>query len=224
MYAITLNLTEAETVATALPPSATMAQANTLPPLTDLSAVSNGIVALEFDPVTRLLSGIRRMDEDGVSARVTQDLVYYHSYGKHVHASKRKSRGQIAGAYIFRPSQASEKPTPVRYDVEKKNCNFTTLSCPVTVTVFRGKEVTEVRQVFSSWATQTIRLKKGSPSVEFEWTVGPVPVKDGHGKDVLSRFSSSVDSGKLFFTDSNGLEYLPRTRNARPTWALVRAK
>jgi alpha-mannosidase len=31
-------------------------------------------------------------------------------------------------------------------------------------------------QVFSTWATHVIRLTKGSPYVEVEWTAGPVPV------------------------------------------------
>lgn len=42
---------------------------------------------------------------------------------------------------------------------------------------------------------------------------------DGVGKDVVVRYITGLDSGDVFYTDSNGREMLQRVRNARPTWA-----
>ena len=33
--------------------------------------------------------------------------------------------------------------------------------------------------------------------MEFEWTVGPIPFRDGRGREVSLRFQSSLDSGAL---------------------------
>ena len=42
---------------------------------------------------------------------------------------------------------------------------------------FQGKCVQEVRQVFSPWVTQSVRLYKGQSYAEVEWTVGPIPIE-----------------------------------------------
>ena len=34
------------------------------------------------------------------------------------------------------------------------------------------------------WLTQTVRLAKNEQNVEFEYTVGEVPIQDGHGREV----------------------------------------
>ncbi len=39
-----------------------------------------------------------------------------------------------------------------------------------------GPIVTEVRQVFSDWASHVLRFYQGAPSVEVEWTAGPIPI------------------------------------------------
>ncbi len=71
---------------------------------------------------------------------------------------------------------------------------------------------------------QTIRLYKDDLTVEMEWTVGPVPVDDGMGKEIMSKFITNVDSGpegrNSVYTDSNGREFQHRVLNYRPTWDL----
>jgi hypothetical protein len=42
----------------------------------------------------------------------------------------------------------------------------------------------EVRQVFNSWATQTVRLYADQPFLEFEYTIGPIDISDDRGKEV----------------------------------------
>ena len=42
----------------------------------------------------------------------------------------------------------------------------------------------QVRQEFSDWVYQTVRVHAGSKAVEVEWTVGPIPIDDNNGKEV----------------------------------------
>lgn len=48
--------------------------------------------------------------------------------------------------------------------------------------------------------------------------VGGIPIDDNLGKEVVSRFSTDIDSKGEFFTDSNGREMLRRIRSQRETW------
>jgi lysosomal alpha-mannosidase len=43
---------------------------------------------------------------------------------------------------------------------------------------------------------------------------------DDIGKEVVSRFTTDLQTNGLFYTDSNGRELLERKRNYRPTWNL----
>eukprot|EP01041_Mallomonas_annulata_P000682 gene682-1305_t len=195
---------------------------------------SNELVSITIDKRTGLLSGVRRLDggDSGanVDIEVHQDLHYYSSFvaSEQAHRSlNRDSRDphlkniqphisltgndsqQSSGAYVFRPSTPT--PTPVRDSLSQESI--------LRVTVVQGEEVIEVRQIFSSWASQIIRLRSSSSAVEIEWTIGPIPLDcDCDGKEVISRFESSVDSGNEFYTDSNGKEFLKRIRDKRPTW------
>lgn len=65
-----------------------------------------------------------------------------------------------------------------------------------------------------------IRVYKDEKFVEFEWLVGPIPVEDKIGKEIVSRFESDIKSNGVFYTDSNGREMLKRQRDHRDTWNL----
>ena len=39
-------------------------------------------------------------------------------------------------------------------------------------------------QTFYPWASLTTRLWKGSEHLEVEWTIGPIPFKDGLGREI----------------------------------------
>uniref|UniRef100_H2Z3Y8 Alpha-mannosidase n=1 Tax=Ciona savignyi TaxID=51511 RepID=H2Z3Y8_CIOSA len=112
------------------------------------------------------------------------------------------------GAYIFRPNSS----TPFHCSNDGK----------VKLSVLTGSNplVQEVYQKFSDWAYQVVRLYKGIKHIEVEWTVGPIPVKDQWGKEVISRYETNIDSNGYFYTDANGREVLERKKNYRPTWKL----
>ncbi|CAM9878394.1 unnamed protein product, partial [Phaeothamnion confervicola] len=124
---------------------------------------------------------------------------------------------QNEGAYILRPAAQTALAVGASSAGGAKNCQG---GMAVEWTVQVGPIVSEVRQTFSSWLSQVIRLRRGQAHAEFEWSVGPIPADDGVGKDVVSRFSSAVASAGTFWTDSNGREFQRRQRDARPTWPL----
>ncbi|KAM9241662.1 LOW QUALITY PROTEIN: lysosomal alpha-mannosidase-like [Dugong dugon] len=80
--------------------------------------------------------------------------------------------------------------------------------------------VQEVHQKFSAWCSQVVRLYPGQRHLELEWTVGPIPVGDGWGKEAISRFDTTLETDGRFYTDSNGREILERRRDYQPTWNL----
>jgi len=66
--------------------------------------------------------------------------------------------------------------------------------------------------------TQTIRLVGESPFVEFKFNIGSIPIDDHVGKEIISRFTTNIDSYQTSYTDSNGREMQQRIRNYRATW------
>jgi lysosomal alpha-mannosidase len=133
-----------------------------------------------------------------ISTEVVQNFLWWNSSaGNNVNSS------QASGAYIFRPNGTSP---------------FEINGSMVDVSVIKGPLVTEVRQKWSSWLYQSIILYKDSPVVTFEYTVGPIPFKDGLGKEIVSRFTTNLETDSKFYTDANGRQMLERVRNFRPTW------
>ncbi|NWX08371.1 MA2B1 mannosidase, partial [Caloenas nicobarica] len=111
---------------------------------------------------------------------------------------------QPSGAYIFRPG--APRPVPV--------------SQRVPTALLKTPLVQELHQNFSSWCSQVLRLRAGQRYLELEWTVGPIPVGDGWGKEIISRFETPLRTDGRFYTDSNGRQILERRRDYRPTWNL----
>ncbi|KAG1708629.1 hypothetical protein DVH05_022256 [Phytophthora capsici] len=74
-----------------------------------------------------------------------------------------------------------------------------------------------------SWVTLEYRVNDADEFLEIEWTVGPVPISDKKGKEVIVRFDAgkSIASDATLYTDSNGLEFMKRVRNHRDTWNLT---
>jgi hypothetical protein len=163
--------------------------------------VSNGFVSATFDRSTGKINAI---SSEGLT--VTVESGYYKSYDTAFDKSDVDDSGQRSGAYIFRPSQPEE-----------------------TLTLFRSARSRivntsvglEVHAEFEEpWVKQVARFLTGQPYIELEYTVGPVPIEDGRGKEIVMRYKTDIVSKGIFFTDSNGREFQRRQRNQRPTWDL----
>ncbi|XP_015893890.3 probable alpha-mannosidase At5g13980 isoform X2 [Ziziphus jujuba] len=111
---------------------------------------------------------------------------------------------QNSGAYIFRPNGTF---------VIKPEEEF-------SLTVLRGPVLDEVHQQINPWIYQISRLQKGKEHVEVEYIVGPIPIDDGTGKEIVTQITTSLDSNKTFYTDSNGRDFIKRIRDYRTDWDL----
>jgi lysosomal alpha-mannosidase len=72
--------------------------------------------------------------------------------------------------------------------------------------------------IFNDWGSQEVNLFDNVSTVEFEWTVGPIPIDDNIGKEVIVRYDTDIASASKYYTDANGREVLERIRDFRPTW------
>jgi len=72
--------------------------------------------------------------------------------------------------------------------------------------------------IYNDWASFEVSLHPGSLAVEVEWTVGPIAIDDGIGKEVIIRYDTDIESTAIFYTDANGREVLQRIRDYQPTW------
>ncbi|XP_067008681.2 lysosomal alpha-mannosidase [Anabrus simplex] len=121
-----------------------------------------------------------------------QDFLFYASDG--------------SGAYLFKP--ASDEAVNI------------TVDCGVHLLTYKGDVVEEVHQTFGPWVSQVVRLYKEDKHLELEWLIGPIPVENGEGRDVISRFSTELDNQEIFYTDANGREMVERKLNSRDSWTL----
>lgn len=184
--------------------------------------LDNGLVRLEFDTHTGLLSS---MSAGGVSAKLSTHFAWYNASDG---LDSQENRGQGSGAYIFRPNglynvsgDAAGGSSLWRGLWQRLGLGGSSAQPAVKLDIVaRGNTVWEARQVFGDWATLVTRLYRGQSHAEVEWTVGPIPFEDGLGKEVVLAYSSDVDSGDEFWTDSNGREMIKRVRDFRPTWEL----
>ncbi|CAD7086199.1 unnamed protein product [Hermetia illucens] len=157
------------------------------------TVIRSGELDLTFDGKGKLAS----ITLNGVTKNVKHDFFYYPGAAGNNQGYDNRS----SGAYIFRPNGTAKA---VAEDVDLQ--------------LVQGPLVDEVHQKFNDWISQVIRVYKGTNYVEFEWLVGPIPVDDNIGKEVVSRFSSELKTNGVFYTDSNGRQTLKRVRNQRPDY------
>ncbi|XP_069684640.1 lysosomal alpha-mannosidase-like isoform X2 [Periplaneta americana] len=157
---------------------------------------------LDFNALLDGNTGLfKSMSINGAEFGVSQSFYYYKGYiGNNEEFANRSS-----GAYIFRPNGSEA----ILINSQPK------------FVVYKGELVDEVHLTFADWVSESVRFYKAKePFSEMEWMVGPIPIHDGVGKEVITRFSSNMQTKELFYTDSNGREMLQRRRNYRPTWSV----
>ena len=130
------------------------------------------------------------------------------------------SEGQQSGAYIFRPSTDTPEKLPLK-------------SCGTEVRV--GNLLTEEWHTLREPAEQdcsnitfsyVIRTFNDDPTYqEVEWMVGPIPMVENLGKEVVmvynfpeSLLADTNSDHHSFLTDSNGRQYLRRKLNSRDSF------
>ena len=163
---------------------------------------NNGIVSASFNVSTGLLTDI---SADGVVVPVNQTWGYYTSFDS---AFDSTSGAQNSGAYIFRPSVPDQKL--IQLTPKHNAAKFE--PTPVGVDVYAFFE--------EDWIWQVTRIQSDASYIEIEYHVGPIPINDNRGKEIVTRYSTPIRTNGEFYTDSNGREFQKRRRNFRPTWDL----
>jgi len=136
---------------------------------------------------------------DGTEVKFEHDYKYY--YGMNGDNSKTEKRA--SGAYIFRNNGT------VR-DFVRQNSQ---------VKILNKKNLDEVHVKINDYVAEVIKVHKNLPYIEFDWTIGPIPVDDLLGKEIITTFKTDLKTNGEFYTDSNGRQLLKRVRNQRPTYS-----
>jgi alpha-mannosidase len=147
----------------------------------DAIVLENEYLRANFSSSTYRLSQLTNK-KSKVVTNVDQNILTYESY---------PGPGQASGAYIFRPNGPA-KP------ISGSN---------PTVTQTRGLLVQEVIQQFTPWATQITRLFDKQNYLEVETRLGPIPGNN----EIVSRFTTDMQTKNQIYTDDNGWEYQQRT-------------
>lgn len=111
---------------------------------------------------------------------------------------------QASGAYVFRPNDTVQ----IKSDYQ------------APLTILRGPLLDEVHQQLNSWVSQITRIYKGKEHAEVEFTIGPIPAEDGVGKEITTQITTSIQTNRTFYTDSNGRDFIKRVRDSRTDWEL----
>ncbi|KAF7123152.1 hypothetical protein RHSIM_Rhsim12G0180700 [Rhododendron simsii] len=143
--------------------------------------------------------------KSSVKASIEQSYSYYTGDdGSQEYYDGFEKYFQASGAYVFRPNGT----IPIASEGQ------------IPFTVLRGPLFDEVHQKINSWIHQVTRVYKEKEHVEVEFTVGPIPVDDGIGREIVTQFTTAVKSNKTFYTDSSGRDFLQRIRDYRADWDL----
>ncbi|XP_010929675.1 alpha-mannosidase At3g26720 [Elaeis guineensis] len=133
-----------------------------------------------------------------VKANVEQSYSFYAGYDKN------GTDLQASGAYIFHPNGSF----PIKPEGQ------------VPLMILQGPILDEVHEQINPWIYQVTRVYKGKEHTEVEFTVGPIPVDDGIGKEVVTQLTTTMKTNKTFYTDSSGRDFIKRIRDYRSDWEL----
>lgn len=162
--------------------------------------LENDFLRAEFCPTMGTLCRITDKTT-GVTVKAHQTWLWYE--GAVGSGSSVRGLGQASGAYIFRPNSSVAKPVGAG---------------KAALEVARGPLADEVLQTFGPWVSQRVRLAKGARHLEITYTVGPIPIQDGVGKEVVTRISTDLENAGECYTDSNGRDMIRRQRDYRQSW------
>lgn len=167
--------------------------------------ISNGILNVTFDKWT---GAMKRISNHEVDMDVEQVWGFYIPFDSDY--DDNVDPRENSGAYIFRPKTPNQKLLTVRPTFGGARFVNTTVGMEIHVS-FAG----------APWIKQVTSVLNGQPWVEIGFQVGPVPIRHGRGKEIVTRFvTKSIHNDGVFFTDSNGRDFLKRQRNFRPSWPL----
>lgn len=136
---------------------------------------------------------------DGSKVKVQQKFLWYRG----MDGDNSKFEKRASGAYIFRPNGTANE--------FKHSHSLFSLRRHATVT--RTRLFTQITQQINPWISQVVKVKEDSDLVELDYRIGPIPVEDKIGKEVISRFITDLDTEGTFYTDANGRQLLKRVRN-----------
>lgn len=71
----------------------------------------------------------------------------------------------------------------------------------------------------SDYVANTVRVHKNLPYIEFDFVIGPIPVEDKLGKEIISVYKTDLKTNGELYTDANGRQLLKRVRNQRPNYS-----
>lgn len=189
-----------------LVPVATAGGAPSTAPSTTVpfTPLSNGVVTLNFDVHTGLLSGFSSASPtSAATVPLAQQLLAYRPA---------TDLGAASGAYVFRPN-ASEAASPLL-----------PAGASAASGALSGPVLSEAWLETTPWAFQRVTLWSGDEDgFDVTTTLGPLPVDDffGEGMEVISRFSTGWATQGAWETDSNAREWQRRERNSRPDYNLT---
>ena len=137
-----------------LPPPQPSVHATSVHKTPTPTILENEFVAVNFSSNGLLSSMTNKLT--GVTITMAQSFCYY------VSSTGNEYSGQKSGAYIFRPK--SDYCYPIANSENGADIEL----------VVQGDAVSEVRQRFAPWLTQTVRIAADARHVDLEYTVGAV--------------------------------------------------
>ncbi|XP_077490279.1 lysosomal alpha-mannosidase-like [Amblyomma americanum] len=153
---------------------------------TKMVVIRNKRYRLVLDSATGFIRGV--MVKGGLHVTLAHQFMSYHAY----QGSSRKA----SDSHVLNP--VNDEP----FDLGNN----------ITYEIVRGPEVQELHQRYTPWLSLVVRLFESEEVIEFEWALGPVPLSDQKGKEIVCRFVSNLQSGQVFYTDTNGRRSIERKR------------
>uniref|UniRef100_A0AAV1T648 Alpha-mannosidase n=1 Tax=Peronospora matthiolae TaxID=2874970 RepID=A0AAV1T648_9STRA len=182
----------------------------------DVVVLENNLMRAEISKATGFITKLANKKKN-IQIPLSLEVAYYQAF---------QDSGPKSGAYAFVPDSNKTHPVTGKNGATSSMLpDVTMLELQTTSLVIDDGLISVPRVAFKigSWVTLEYRVNDDDEFLEIEWTVGPVPIGDKKGKEVIVRFdtSNSIASDRTLHTDSNGLEFMKRVRNHRDTWNLT---